>query len=109
MLICHRVSSKCINVLDSGTDAMVPSVGFFLPPIQSSCSQNKYKPEDRREKEGKMGEKEGERKEERKQANPPKPQNNRSSSCIPCLEGVRQFHISSFSEGRGVETKYIST
>ena len=49
---------------------MVPSVGFFLPPIQSSDSQNKYKPEDRREKEGKMGEKEGERKEERKQATP---------------------------------------
>ena len=71
MLICHRLSSKCINVLDCGTDAMVPSVGFFLPPIQSSDSQNKYKPEDRREKEGKMGEKEGERKEERKQATPP--------------------------------------
>lgn len=69
MLICHRLSSKCINVLDCGTDAMAPSVNFFfLPPIQSSDSQNKYKPEDRREKEGKTGEKEAEKKAERKLA-----------------------------------------
>ena len=58
-----------------------------------------------------MGEKEGERKEESKQAKKksPKPQNIRSSSCIPCLESVLQSHISSFFEGRGIETKYIST
>lgn len=41
---------------------------MFFNLQQISDSQNKYKSEGRREKEGKMGEKEGERKEETKQA-----------------------------------------
>lgn len=41
---------------------------MFFNLQQISDSQNKYKPEGRREKEGKMGEKEGERKEASKQA-----------------------------------------
>lgn len=69
MLICHRLSSKCINVLHCDTDVIVPPVDIFTSNFRVLTLKTKTN-QDRRIKEGKMGEreegKEGERKEGKK-------------------------------------------
>lgn len=65
MLICHRFSSKHINVLDFGTEVMVPPKDFFLSPSSefwlSKEKQNKLKKggKEERSKDGREGGKNG--------------------------------------------------
>lgn len=62
MLICHRLSSKCINVLHCDTDAIVPPVDIFTSNFRVLTLKNKPGQKDKERKDGREGGREGGRK-----------------------------------------------